>query len=262
MFSAGSGISKTYCPIAAKKGVICIDNTSYFRMHDDVPLVVPEVNSDALKKHSGIIANPNCSTAQLVVALKPILENFGIRRIVISTYQSVSGAGKEAIDELNQQSSALLNGQTYSPDVFPHQIAFNVLPHIDVFTDNGYTKEEMKMINEIQKILGQNIPVTATTVRVPVVIGHSESVNIECDQPVDIAKLREVLNQADGVQVKDDPSHNVYPTPVDVAGEDDVFIGRIRKDISNKNGIELWCVGDNLRKGAALNAVQIAETLR
>lgn len=261
LFSAGSSISQTFCPIAAKKGVICIDNTSFFRMHDEIPLVVPEVNAAALKTHKGIIANPNCSTAQLVVVLKPILERYGIKRIVISTYQSVSGAGKAAIDELHEQTGALLAGKTHESKIFPHQIAFNVLPHIDVFLENGYTKEEMKMVNEIQKIMGVDVPVTATTVRVPVVIGHSESVNVECERPVDVEECRRILAAAPGVQVLDNPETNGYPTPVQVAGEDDVFVGRIRKDISVENGIAFWCVGDNLRKGAALNAVQIAEAL-
>lgn len=262
LFSAGGSISKEYCPIAAKRGIICIDNTSHFRMVDGVPLVVPEVNKDALKGHQNIIANPNCSTAQMMVVLKPILDAVGLERLVISTYQSVSGAGSSAIKELEDQSRANLSGQDLAPKAFKYPIAFNVIPQIDVFLDNGYTKEEMKMINETQKILGDtSIKVTATTVRVPVFVSHSESINIQTKQKITPDQVRELLSKAPGVKVVDDPKNQRYPTPRDAAGEDDVLVGRIRQDVSNDHGIDLWCVGDNLRKGAALNAVQIAEAL-
>ena len=262
LFSAGSSISEKYCPIAAERGIVCIDNTSHFRMTDGVPLVVPEVNSDALKGHNNIIANPNCSTAQMMVVLNPILDAVGIERVVVSTYQSVSGAGSDAIKELEDQSRANLAGQELKPNVFQHPIAFNVIPQIDVFLDNGYTKEEMKMINETKKILGdESIQVTATTVRVPVFVSHSEAINIETKSHISPEKVRELLETAPGVTVKDDPSLLQYPTPRSAAGVDDVLVGRIRQDVSKTNGIELWCVGDNLRKGAALNAVQIAEAL-
>ncbi len=260
LFSAGGSVSAEYCPIAAKSGAVCIDNTSHFRMDPTVPLVVPEVNADAIKQHKGIIANPNCSTAQLVVALKPIYDAAGIERIVISTYQSVSGAGTAGLDELESQTRANLRGVDAPPEKFSHHIAFNLIPQIDSFLENGYTKEEIKMVNEIKKILGDDkIRVTATAVRVPVFVSHSESVNIQTKKPITAEKVRELLEAAPGVQVLDNPAEGVYPTPRNVAGEDDVFVGRIRKDISQENGIEFWCVGDNLRKGAALNAVQIAE---
>lgn len=262
LFSAGASVSEKFAPIAVKSGAIVIDNTSFFRMHDDVPLVVPEVNAHDLKWHKGIIANPNCSTAQLVVALKPIHDAAKIIRIVISTYQSVSGAGKAAIDELEFQSRANLAGQEYPNKKFNYPIAFNVIPQIDVFLENGYTKEEMKMINEIKKILGDSsIAVTATTVRVPVFLSHSESVNIQTQKKLTPQKVKNLLKKQEGIEVMDDPKKNVYPTPRDVAGKDPVYIGRIREDFSIKNGINLWCVADNLRKGAALNAVQIAEKL-
>lgn len=262
LFSAGSSISKEFCPMAADRGIICIDNTSYFRMADDVPLIVPEVNVHALSGHQNIIANPNCSTAQMMVVLKPILDAVGLERVVVSTYQSVSGAGSAAIKELEDQSRANLSGHQTKPSVFSHPIAFNVIPQIDVFLDNGYTKEEMKMIQETQKILGDDsIKVTATTVRVPVFVSHSEAINIQTKSLISPEQVRELLMSAPGVRVIDDPSNLGYPTPRDAAGEDDVLVGRIRKDVSHDCGIELWCVGDNLRKGAALNAVQIAEAL-
>ena len=262
LFSAGSSISKEFCPIAAERGIICIDNTSHFRMVDGIPLVVPEVNSDALKNHNNIIANPNCSTAQMMVVLKPILDAVGIERVVVSTYQSVSGAGSAAIKELEDQSRANLSGHDLKPNQFSYPIAFNVIPQIDVFLDNGYTKEEMKMINETKKILGDDsIKVTATTVRVPVFVSHSEAINIQTKSEISADKVRDLLSNAAGVKVVDDPQNLKYPTPRDAAGEDDVLVGRIRQDVSNDHGIELWCVGDNLRKGAALNAVQIAEAL-
>ena len=262
LFSAGSSISKEYCPIAAERGIVCIDNTSYFRMEDGIPLVVPEVNKDALVNHNNIIANPNCSTAQMMVVLKPILDAVGIKRVVVSTYQSVSGAGLSAIKELEDQSRANLSGQELAPKEFSAPIAFNVIPQIDVFLDNGYTKEEMKMINETKKILGSDdIKVTATTVRVPVFVSHSEAINIETQQHLSADDARKLLAKTPGVKIVDDPAKLKYPTPRDAAGEDDVLVGRIRQDVSIANGIELWCVGDNLRKGAALNAVQIAEAL-
>ncbi|MCP4050522.1 MAG: aspartate-semialdehyde dehydrogenase [bacterium] len=262
LFSAGGSISEKFAPEAVQRGAVVIDNTSHFRMDNNVPLVVPEVNADALKEHQGIIANPNCSTAQLVVALKPIHDYATIERVVVSTYQSVSGAGKEAISELENQTRSMLNGQGQpEKNKFPYTIAFNVIPHIDVFLDNGYTKEEMKMIEETQKILDSEIAVTATTVRVPVFIGHSESVNIQTKKKISAKKVRELLKQAPGIEVQDDPASNIYPTPQEASGKDPVYAGRIREDISMKNGIELWCVADNLRKGAALNAVQIAEEL-
>ena len=262
LFSAGSSISKEFCPIAAERGIICIDNTSHFRMDEGVPLVVPEVNKDALINHKNIIANPNCSTAQMMVVLKPILDAVGIERVVVSTYQSVSGAGSAAIKELEDQARANLSGHNLAPKEFNSPIAFNVIPQIDVFLDNGYTKEEMKMINETKKILGDDsIKVTATTVRVPVFVSHSEAINIETKSSISADKVRELLAAAPGVKVVDDIKFLQYPTPRNAAGKDDVFVGRIRQDVSNSNGIELWCVADNLRKGAALNAVQIAEAL-
>ena len=262
LFSAGGSISNEFAPSAVQAGAIVIDNTSHFRMDPDVPLIVPEVNHQALSSHKGIIANPNCSTAQLVVALKPIHDRFTIKRIVVSTYQSVSGAGKAAMDELESHSRHSLNGVKTKPSAFPHSIAFNIIPQIDVFLDNGYTKEEMKMIQEIKKILNdESIKVTATCARVPVFMSHSESVNIETKTPITVEEVRALLDAAPGVTVCDDPSTQTYPTPRDTAGKDDVYIGRIRADISVENGIELWCVADNLRKGAALNAIQIAEVL-
>lgn len=262
LFSAGGSISEKFAPIAAKAGAVVVDNTSFFRMHDDVPLVVPEVNAHHLKNHKGIIANPNCSTAQLVVALKPLHDAAKLKRIVISTYQSVSGAGKEAMQELEHHSRATLSGGTSTPEKFPKEIAFNVIPQIDTFTENGYTKEEMKMINEIKKIMGDSsLEVTATCVRVPVFIGHSESVNVTTEKKLTAAEARALLEKAAGVEVVDDPSQKEYPTPRDCAGKDPSYIGRIREDVSHPNGLAFWCVSDNLRKGAALNAVQIAEAL-
>jgi len=262
LFSAGGSVSAKFAPIAASKGVTVVDNTSHFRMDPKVPLVVPEVNPKDLKKHNGIIANPNCSTAQMVLPLKVIKDMCGIKRIVVSTYQSVSGAGKEAMDELMNQSTQLLNGKKIEPKKFPKQIAFNVLPHIDIFLDSGYTKEEMKMVEETKKILGDDkIKVTATTVRVPVFISHSESVNVETIKPFDLEEIKKAFAEFPGIKVMDDPKNLVYPTPIDSAGQDATLVGRIRRDISCENGIEMFVVADNLRKGAALNAVQIAERL-
>ena len=231
-------------------------------MDQAVPLVVPEVNPYDVTQHQGIIANPNCSTIQLVVVLKPIHDQFQIKRIVVTTFQSVSGTGKEAMDELMEECQALLNFQAPQPSVYPHQIAFNCLPHIDEFLASGYTKEEMKLVHETRKILGERaLAITATTVRVPVYIGHSEAVNIETARKLTANEARAVLSMAPGVKVYDDPAHALYPMPLDVVGTDEVFVGRVREDESIPNGVNLWVVADNLRKGAALNAVQIAELL-
>lgn len=260
--SAGGSVSKEFAPHAVAAGAIVVDNTSAYRMDSSVPLVVPEVNADALANHNGIIANPNCSTAQMMVALAPIHRKAGIRRLVISTYQSVSGTGQKAIDECLQQSRDILDGKKPEVSVYPHQIAFNVLPHIDVFEDNGYTREEMKMVNETRKILGDDsIAITATTVRVPVLRGHSEAINVEMVNPVSADEARALLSEAPGVVVVDDVANCHYPTPVYAEGRDETFVGRIRQDISNPKAIEMWVVSDNLRKGAALNTVQIAEEL-
>ena len=264
LFSPGAKVSAVYAPIAARAGAVVIDNTSYFRMDPDVPLVVPEVNPHAIKDYTkkGIIANPNCSTIQMVVVLKPLHDFARIKRVVVATYQSVSGAGKEAMDELHDQTVAILNFREFKPRVFPHQIAFNVLPHIDVFLENGYTKEEMKMVNETKKIMeDESIQVSPTTVRVPVFIGHSEAINIEFERPITAEQARDILSKAPGVVVVDDPSKNEYPLPIHSAGRDEVFVGRIREDFTVPHGLNLWCVADNLRKGAATNAVQIAEIL-
>lgn len=262
LFSAGGARSLEFAPVAAKEGCIVIDNSAAWRMDKDCPLVVPEVNAHHLKSiPKGIIANPNCSTIQMLVALKPLHEAAKIKRIVVTTFQSVSGTGKKAIDELMEQTTALLNSKEPPIKVYPHQIAFNCLPHIDVFLDNGYTKEEMKMVNETHKMLDPNIKVTATTVRVPVFRCHSESVNIETEKKLTANEARSILAAAPGIIVFDDPSKNIYPLAIDVAGKDETYVGRIREDESIENGLNLWVVSDNLRKGAALNAVQIAEEL-
>lgn len=262
LFSAGAERSKIWAPVAAKSGCVVIDNSSQWRMDPEVPLVVPEVNPQDLKWHKGIIANPNCSTIQMVVALKPIHDVAKIKRVVVTTFQAVSGTGKKAMDELLQQTVALLNFKDIEIKVYPHQIAFNVLPHIDKFLENSYTKEEMKMVNETKKIMGDpSIRVTATTVRVPVFRGHSESVNIETERKITAQQVRELLSKSPGVVVVDNPEKNEYPLPIYASGKDEVFVGRIREDESIENGINMWIVSDNLRKGAALNAVQIAEEL-
>ncbi len=262
LFSAGAERSKIWAPVAAKSGCVVVDNSSQWRMDPGIPLVVPEVNAHDLKWHKGIIANPNCSTIQMVVALKPIHDAAKIKRVVVTTFQAVSGTGKKAMDELLQQTTDLLNFRDIKCNVYPHQIAFNCLPHIDKFLENGYTKEEMKMVTETKKIMGdESIRVTATTVRVPVFRGHSESINIETEKKLTANEARAVLSAAPGVIVYDAPEKNIYPTALDCAGKDETFVGRIREDESIENGLNMWIVSDNLRKGAALNAVQIAERL-
>jgi len=264
LFSAGGGTSEKFAPFAAKDGCVVVDNSSAWRMDPEVPLVVPEVNPHAVAhfKNKGIIANPNCSTIQMVVVLHPIHKKYGIRRVVVSTYQAVSGTGKKAVDELDYQTRAILNFKDYEKRVYPHTIAFNCLPHIDVFLENGYTKEEMKMVNETRKILEDHtIRVTATTVRVPVFYGHSESINIETKKNISAKEVRALLETTPGVKVVDQPSKNIYPLPIDAAGQDLTLVGRIRDDESVDNGINMWVVADNIRKGAATNAVQIAEIL-
>ncbi len=263
LFSPGASVSRIHAPRAAEAGCVVIDNTSYFRMMDDIPLVVPEVNACALEnfRHRNIIANPNCSTMQMVVALKPLHDAAAIRRVVVSTYQSVSGAGKEGMDELFNQTKDLFIHEHRAPAKFTKRIAFNVIPHIDVFMEDGDTKEEWKMVQETKKILDPNIEVSATCVRVPVFVGHSESVNIEFERPMSADEAREILSNAPGVQVIDRRENGGYQTPMESAGEDGVFVSRIREDRSIANGLNMWVVSDNLRKGAALNAVQIAEEL-
>ena len=264
LFSAGGSTSKQFAPVAAESGCVVVDNSSQWRMDPEIPLVVPEVNPHAVGQYSqkGIIANPNCSTIQMVVALNPIYRKFGIKRVVVSTYQAVSGTGKKAIDELFDQTRAMINFIDWKNQVYPHRIAFNCLPHIDVFLENGYTKEEMKMVNETQKIFeDDSIGVTATTVRVPVYYGHSESINVETKHPVSADEVRSLLEKEPGVKVMDDPENNVYPLATDAAGQDLTLVGRIRNDESIPNCINMWVVADNVRKGAATNAVQIAEIL-
>ena len=265
LFSPGASISAEYAPKAAAAGCIVIDNTSQFRYDDDIPLVVPEVNPEKIAdyKNRGIIANPNCSTIQMLVALKPIYDAVGIKRINVCTYQAVSGTGKEAIEELAQQTAALLNGKPIKPSVYPKQIAFNVLPQIDVFQENGYTKEEMKMVWETRKIMGDDsIQVNPTAVRVPVFYGHSEAVHIETGKKIDAETAKALLAKAPGITLLDEHKDGGYPTAVtESSGHDNVFVGRIREDISHPLGLDLWVVGDNVRKGAALNSVQIAEEL-
>jgi aspartate-semialdehyde dehydrogenase len=262
LFSAGAARSLAFAPAAAAAGAVVVDNSSAFRMDDDIPLVVPEVNPQAIGQYTkrGIIANPNCSTIQMLLALKPIHDRAVIKRLVISTYQAVSGTGAKAIEELRSQVLAYAAGAPMVHRVYPHQIAFNCLPHIDSFLENGYTKEEMKMVNETRKILGDHtIGVTATTVRVPVFYGHSESVNIETEQKITAAEVKQLMAVAPGVELVDEPATNTYPLAIDCTGKFATFVGRIREDESIANGINLWVVSDNILKGAALNAVQIAE---
>ena len=264
LFSAGGSTSQEFAPASAEAGCIVVDNSSAWRMDPEVPLVVPEVNPDAVAqyKNKGIIANPNCSTIQMVVALNPIYKNFGIKRLVISTYQSVSGTGVKAVNELKEQVKAFVEGKPAVAEVYPHPIAFNALPHIDSFLDSGYSKEEEKMVNETRKILNdQSIRVTATAVRIPVFNSHSESVNIETQKHATCEQIRDLLKTAPGVKVMDDPQNNVYPLALDAQGSDLTFVGRIRQDLSIENGIDMWIVSDNIRKGAATNTVQIAKLL-
>ncbi|MGB2854550.1 MAG: aspartate-semialdehyde dehydrogenase [Dehalococcoidia bacterium] len=262
LFSAGAEISNHFSPIAARAGAVVIDNSSAFRMDPNVPLVVPEVNAEDIKEHKGIIANPNCSTIQMVVAIYPLHKVNPIKRIIVDSYQSASGIGSAAMEELVEQSKLALEGREVVPHLFPHQIAFNVLPEIDLFLDNAYTKEEWKMVEETQKIMhAPEIAISATCVRVPVSIGHSEAIHIEFSRPMSPQEARQILAEAPGVKVQDDPGISLYPHPWSAAGTDDVFVGRIRKDASHERGLAMWVVSDNIRKGAALNTVQIAETM-
>jgi aspartate-semialdehyde dehydrogenase len=256
LFSAGASVSRSFAPIAARFGTVVIDNSSAFRTDPEIPLVVPEVNPDAVRRHHGIIANPNCSTIQMVVALKPLHDAFGITRIVVATYQSVTGAGQRGYEQLMAEN----RGETLTPPKFPHPIAMNCIPHIDEFEPNGYTREEIKMMRETVKIMeDSSIKVNATCVRVPVIGGHSEAVSIECVRPISLEAARDLLRKAPGVVVQDDPGRAIYPMPMAAAGKDEVFVGRLRIDPTVPNGLSLWIVSDNLRKGAATNAVQIAE---
>ena len=260
--SAGAGVSRTYADTITRYGAIMIDNSSAFRMDDDVPLVVPEVNAaDALVRPRNIIANPNCTTIQMVVALQAIERLSHIRRVHVSTYQAASGAGAQAMKELQNQYRQLLNGEEPTVEKFAYQLAYNVIPHIDVFTDNGYTKEEMKMHNETRKIMHSDVKVSATCVRVPSLRAHSESVWVETERPVSVEEAKEAFSKAEGCVLMDEPEKKIYPMPLFLSGKDEVFIGRVRKDLTDENGLSFWCVSDQIRKGAALNAVQIAEYL-
>jgi aspartate-semialdehyde dehydrogenase len=262
LFSAGAEISRHLSPIAAKSGAVVIDNSAAFRMVSTVPLVVPEVNPEDIRWHRGIIANPNCSTIQLVVAIYPLHKVNPIKRIIVDTYQAVSGTGAAAVDELTTQVRQVLNGQNTIPHVYPHQIAFNILPEVDVFWDNGYTREEWKMVEETKKIVhATDIAISTTCVRVPVFTGHSEAIHVEFSRPMSPDDAERILAEAPGVKIVDDPAISLYPQPWSAAGTDEVFVGRIRRDVSHPNGLVLWVVADNLRKGAALNAVQIAEEM-
>ncbi len=262
LFSAGDEVSKHFAPLAVKQGAVVIDNCKYYRMDPEVPLVVPEVNPQDVKWHKGIIANPNCSTIQMVVALKPIYDAVGIERVVVATYQSVSGTGKEAIEELRMQTEAIVKGKGIEVSAYPYQIAHNLLPHIGSFKENGYSSEEIKMLEETRKIMGdQKIKVAATTVRVPVYRAHSEVVHLETREKVSVQRVKDLLIKFPGIKVIDDPENFKYPMPLFAEGKDEVFVGRIREDISTEKGLVMWIVSDNLRKGAALNAVQIAELL-
>ena len=260
--SAGAGVSRAYAEDITRFGTIMIDNSSAFRMEEDVPLVVPEVNpADAFHRPRNIIANPNCTTIQMVVALQAIENITHIRRVHVATYQAASGAGAQAMRELEDQYRQVLNGEEVTVNKFAYQLAYNLIPHIDVFTDNGYTKEEMKMFNETRKIMHSDIKVSATCVRVPSLRAHSESIWIETEQPISVAQAKEAFAKAQGCVLMDDPENKIYPMPLFLSGKDEVFIGRIRKDLTDENGLSFWCVSDQIRKGAALNAVQIAEVL-
>ena len=262
LFSAGSETSRYFSPIAAQSGTVVIDNSSAFRMDASVPLIVPEVNAEDIQQHRGIIANPNCSTIQMVVALNPLHKVNPIKRIIVATYQAVSGTGIAAVEELRTQAKQVLDGQPTTAHVYPHQIAFNLLPEIDVFLDNNYTKEEWKMVEETRKIMHANeIAISATCVRVPIFVGHSEAIHVDFSRPISPEEARRILTQAPGVKIVDDPGISLYPQPWPAAGSDEVFVGRIRQDASLPNGLAMWVVADNLRKGAALNAVQIAEEM-
>ena len=262
LFSAGAEISRHFSPIAARAGAVVVDNSSAFRMENNVPLVVPEVNPEDIKLHKGIIANPNCSTIQMVVALYPLHKVNPIKRVIVDTYQAVSGTGSVAVEELRVQSRQVLEGQSAIPHVYPHQIAFNILPEIDVFMDNGYTKEEWKMVEETRKIMhAPDIAISATCARVPVFVGHSEAVHVEFSHPMSPEDALRILAEAPGVKLLDDTSISLYPQPWAAAGTDEVFVGRIRQDYADPNSLVLWVVADNLRKGAALNTIQIAEEM-
>jgi len=267
LFSAGGDVSKSLAPHAIERGAVCIDNTNAFRMDPNTPLVVPEVNIEKVSEHKGLIANPNCSTIQMVAALKPLQDRYGIARIIVSTYQAVSGAGSRAIDEMLRQTREALEGNELTPDILPvgslpvkHQIAFNAIPQIDKFHENGYTLEEMKMVSETKKIMGdESIDVTATCVRIPVVHGHSESVYVELKNDYDLEDVKNLLSDAPGIVLVDDPANQLYPLATEAAGKPDVFVGRLRRDLGSDRGLNMWIVSDNLLKGAAWNAVQIAE---
>ncbi len=261
LFSAGGSSSREFAPIAAKEGCVVVDNSSAWRMDPEVPLVVPEVNSEALYSHNNIIANPNCSTIQMVAALKPLHDKGTITRVVVSTYQAVSGSGQKAVDELQNQVRSLFNMQDVECNVYPYQIAFNCLPQIGDFTENDYSEEEMKMVNETRKIMDESIKVSATTIRVPVFYGHSEAVNVETKEKISASDARVILSEAPGIQVLDNPREKIYPLAIQATGEDDIYVGRIREDTSLENGLDMWVVADNIRKGAALNTVQIAEEI-
>ena len=261
IMSAGEKASLELSPEAVNLGCVVIDNSTAFRMVPEHPLVIPEVNADSLENHQGIIANPNCSTIQMLVALKPIHDKYRIKRVIVSTYQAVSGSGQAAVDELQTQTQAFANGEEMLASVYPHQIAFNILPHIDLFMENGYSKEEMKMILETAKILDPKIKITATTVRVPVTTSHSESLNIETENSFEIEDIKTLLATSPGIELEDDPENNIYPLALNATGKDAVFVGRIRRDFSTDNALNMWCVSDNLRKGAALNTVQIVQEL-
>ena len=262
LFSAGAGRSKEFAPAAARAGAIVIDNSSAFRMDPEVPLVVPEINPEAAFRHKGIIANPNCTAIVMLMPLKPLHDHARVRRVVATSYQAVSGAGAKAIEELRGQVTAWVKGEPLTAEVFPHQIAFNVLPHVDAFLENGYTREEMKLVHETRKILGdETIQVSPTAVRVPVFRAHAVAVNVETERPVSVGTARQLFAAFPGLRVLDDPSRLEYPMPLTAAGTDDCYVGRIRQDLSRENALNFWAVGDQLRKGAALNAVQIAELL-